>query len=175
MTYAMSTWFTTHGYAEVYPDLFIGAYPRDVADVEELHHLDIDEVLNLVQDSEYAPGERESLESAYASFGIEETRLTLVDFGHLPADRVEEAVGIVVGWLEDDLRVYLHCRAGWQRSAAIAAGAVAVFEGIHVRDALRYVQTRKPSADPLPHQRADLAAWWLHRQVRQQQQQPQAS
>jgi protein-tyrosine phosphatase len=166
MAYAMSSWFTTYGYAEVYPDLYIGAYPRDAADVQELSRLGVDEVLNLVQDSEYGPGERETLEAAYAEHGIDETRLNLVDFGHLPADRVEEAVGLVVGWLDDDLRIYLHCRAGWQRSAAIAAGAVALFEGIHVRDALRYVQNRKPNADPLPHQRADLADWWMNRQAR---------
>jgi atypical dual specificity phosphatase len=166
MTYVMSTWFSTYGYAEVYPDLLIGAYPRDVADVEELGRLGIDTVLNLVQDAEYGPGEREAVAAAYAELGIAESRLDLVDFGRLPADRVEEAVALVVGWLEDDLRIYLHCRAGWQRSAAIAAGAVAVFEGIHIRDALRWVQSRKPTADPLPHQRADLTDWWLHRRAR---------
>ena len=169
MAFAMSTWFTTYGYAEVYPDLYIGACPRDAADVEALSHLAIEVVLNLVQDAEYGPGERETLDAAYAAHGIAETRLDLVDFGRLPADRVEEAVGLVVGWLEDDLRIYLHCRAGWQRSAAIAAGAVAVFEGIHIRDALRYVQTRKPTADPLPHQRTDLANWWAHRHVQRRQ------
>ena len=30
---------------------------------------------------------------------------------------------------------------------------------------LDYVRRRKPSADPLPHQRADLRRWWASRSV----------
>jgi len=57
----------------------------------------------------------------------------------------------------------VHCRAGWQRSAAVAAGVVALHEGMGIDEALAYVQTRKPSADPLPHQREDLRRWWRTR------------
>ena len=159
----MSTWFTTYGYAEVYPDLLVGAYPLDAGDVNALARRGVDRVLNLVEDSEYQPGDRAVIEAAHAAHGIVETRLNLVDFGHLPPDRIEDAVRLVAGWLQDDRRVYVHCRAGRQRSASVAAGAVAVVEGIHIRDALRLVQSRKPTADPLPHQRADLADWWTSR------------
>jgi protein-tyrosine phosphatase len=69
----------------------------------------------------------------------------------------------VAGWLSSGLRSYLHCRAGWQRSAAVAAGVVAVTDDIDVDQALAYVQSRKPSADPLPQQRADLKRWWDER------------
>ena len=62
------------------------------------------------------------------------------------------------------IRTYLHCRAGWQRSAAVAAGIVAVREGMEIEDALAFVQLRKPSADPLPHQREDLRRWWEQRE-----------
>ena len=61
------------------------------------------------------------------------------------------------------LRIYVHCRAGWQRSAAVAAGVVALRRGIDIDAAVRYVQARKPSADPLPHQRDDLHRWWKAR------------
>ena len=66
-------------------------------------------------------------------------------------------------WLDEGARTYLHCRAGWQRSAAVAAGVVAVRTGREIEAALDYVQRRKPSADPLPHQREDLRRWWAGR------------
>ena len=65
----------------------------------------------------------------------------------------------VVEWLAGGAKVYVHCRAGWQRSAIVAAGALAVTRELSAEDALAFVQARKPSADPLPHQRADLERW----------------
>ncbi|HTU30255.1 MAG TPA: dual specificity protein phosphatase family protein [Solirubrobacteraceae bacterium] len=156
----MSTWFRSYGYGEVHPGLIVGAYPLDRGDVNQLRLMQVDRVLNLVEDSEYQPGDREEIEAAYASHGIQETRQSLIDFGHLPADQLEAAVATLVDWLEDDRRVYVHCRAGWQRSAAVASGAVAVIRGISIEAALASVQDQKPSADPLPHQRADLHDWW---------------
>ena len=64
------------------------------------------------------------------------------------------------GWLDDGEVVYLHCRAGWQRSAAVAAGAIAIRDGIELDRALLQVQQLKPTADPLPHQREDLSRWF---------------
>ena len=159
----MSNWFTTYGFAEVHRELLVGAYPLDADDVETLHLMSVVHVLNLVEESEYPPGYRPEIEAALRAAGIAETRLSLIDFGQLPADRLEEAVATLVGWLERGERSYVHCRAGRQRSAAVAAGAVAVLEGIPIEDALRSVQERKPSANPLPHQRADLADWWAAR------------
>jgi atypical dual specificity phosphatase len=161
----MSTWFRTYGFAEIVDHLLIGAFPRDAADVEMLAWLKIDRVLNLVADREYAPEEREEVSAAYAEAGIEEQRIEFVDFGHLPGEEVEAAVRIVLGWLAEGHHIYLHCRAGRQRSAAIAAGVVAIREQIDLRDALRFVHAQKPSADPLPHQRRDLREWWEDRQA----------
>ena len=39
-------------------------------------------------------------------------------------------------------------------------------EGIDIDEALAYVQARKPTADPLPHQREDLRRWWAARTER---------
>jgi protein-tyrosine phosphatase len=157
----VSRWFRSYGFAEVYDRLAIGAYPLDADDVGVLSWLSVDQVLNLVQDGEYEPGQHEAVAAAYATAGIEEERMDLVDFGHLPPELLERAVGTVLGWMDaDDGVSYVHCRAGWQRSAAVAAGVVAVREGLEIEDALAYVQRRKHSADPLPHQVRDLQAWW---------------
>jgi protein-tyrosine phosphatase len=159
----VSRWFRSYGYAEVYDGLVIGAYPLDPDDVRMLKFIRIDRVLNLVEDSEYRRGEREAVRRSFAQVGIEEHRLGLTDYGGLPPDSLEIAVEGVNQWLDDGVRTYVHCRAGWQRSAAVAAAVVAVRDGLSIDDALAYVHARKPSADPLAHQRDDLRRWWESR------------
>jgi protein-tyrosine phosphatase len=156
----VSNWFLTYGFADVLDGLLIGAYPLDEKDVDTLAWIGVQRVLNLVEDEEYRPGEREVVEDALAAAGIEEYRLSLTDYGGLPAAELDAAVRELNAWLDAGIRTYLHCRAGWQRSAAIAAAVVALREGIGIDEALAYVQARKPSADPLPHQRDDLHRWW---------------
>lgn len=162
----MSRWFRSYGYGHVADGLAIGAYPTDDEDVRALEFLNIQRVLNLVEDSEYEPGSREMVTTSYAEAGIEERRLDLIDYGHLPLDALDEAVDIVNGWLDEGLSVYVHCRAGWQRSASVAAGVVALRDGIDIEDALLLIRSRKETADPLPHQREDLRAWWTERSLR---------
>lgn len=159
----MSGWFQSYGFADVLDGLLVGAYPLDQRDVTLLANMGVQRVLNLVEDGEYRPGERAAVEEALAAAGIEEHRMTLTDFGGLPAQDLETAVQTVCAWLDDGVRSYVHCRAGWQRSAAVAAGVVAVREGMDINRALDFVQTRKPTADPLPHQRDDLRRWWSSR------------
>jgi protein-tyrosine phosphatase len=156
----VSRWFRSYGFADVFDDLLVGAYPLDPDDVEMLARMRVRRVLNLTEDDEYGPGDRLAVEYALAAAGIQERRLPLTDYGGLPADVLEQAVQEVNAWLDEGARTYVHCRAGWQRSAAVAAGVVAVRAGVDIDQALDSVQQRKPSADPLPRQRADLRRWW---------------
>jgi protein-tyrosine phosphatase len=160
MISGMSDWFRTYGFAQVHDGLLIGAYPLDADDIRMLGAMSIRQVLNLVEDAEYGPGRRLAVEEGLREARIEEHRMQLTDFGGLPADALEEAVRLVVSWLKAGTPSYVHCRAGWQRSAAVGAGAVAVYEGIGIDEAVALVRERKPSAEPLPHQRDDLRAWW---------------
>lgn len=162
----MSRWFSSYGFADVDDGLVVGAYPLDGNDVEVLRTMSVTHVLNLAQDEEYEPGQHEAVAAAYAAAGIDEARLDVVDYGHLPPAMLQEAVETVLRWLAlGDGTVYVHCRAGWQRSAAVAAGAVAVRRGLELDEALCRVRDRKPTADPLPHQVRDLRAWWDNRLV----------
>jgi protein-tyrosine phosphatase len=162
----VSKWFRNYGFADVSDDLVIGAYPLDVDDVQMLQLIRVGRVLNLVEDEEYEPGERAQVVAALAAAGIEERRLPLIDYGGLQADALDAAVRDVIDSLDSGVRSYVHCRAGWQRSAAVAAAVVAIREGIDIDDALASVRARKPSANPLPHQREDLRLWWEGRNDR---------
>jgi len=159
----MSRWFRRYGYADVFDGLLIGAYPLDTDDVAMLERVGVQRVLNLCDDSEYKRGEHAVVHDALSRAGIGEHRLALVDFGGLRDDELEDAVQEVNHWLDEGERTYVHCRAGWQRSAAVAAGVVALRRGVDIDEAVEYVQSRKPSADPLPHQREDLRRWWTSR------------
>jgi predicted protein tyrosine phosphatase len=159
----VSRWFRSYGFADVLDDLFVGAYPLDDDDVGTLIRVGVRRVLNLTEDAEYRPGDRPTVERALRAAGIEERRMSLADYGGLPSEALEAAVQEVNAWLDEGARTYLHCRAGWQRSAAVAAGVVALRTGRDIEAALDYVQLRKPSADPLPHQREDLRRWWAGR------------
>ena len=161
----VSSWFRSYGFADVFEGLLIGAYPLDDADVSMLASVGIERVLNLAEESEYQPRDRKAVETALEAAGIEEHRLPLPDYGGLPPGLIERAVQEMLDWLRADKRIYLHCRAGWQRSAALAAGVVAIHEHMDIDEALALVQSRKPSADPLPHQREDLRRWWDERRT----------
>jgi atypical dual specificity phosphatase len=160
----MSEWFSLYGFAEIQDGFLVGAFPLDRADVAMLERIKVERVLNLVEDEEYARGEREVVADALQLAGIVEARVGLTDFGRLPGGKLDHAVGEVIEWLKGGQRVYLHCRAGRQRSAAVAAGVVALTEGVDIEEALELVRDRKPSADPLPEQREDLLRWWAERQ-----------
>jgi len=162
----VSRWFRTYGFAEIIDDLLVGAYPLDEEDVGILRELGVMRVLNLAQDAEYRPGEREVVERALLRAGIYEYRVDLEDYGQLPPDVIDEAVADVTEWLDYGLRTYIHCRAGWQRSPAVAAAVLAVVRETDVDAALDFVQTQKPTADPLPHQREDLQRCWEELQTR---------
>jgi protein-tyrosine phosphatase len=157
----MSAWFEQFGFAEVGPSLLMGAYPQDADDVAALRDAGVTAIFNLVQDAEYQkPGGREACAAALAGAGISEERIELVDYGHLRADHIELAATTVLAWLHAGEHVYVHCRAGMQRSAVVTAAIVALHEELEPHEALRRVRARNPQANPLAHQREDLLRWW---------------
>jgi protein-tyrosine phosphatase len=159
----MSQWFDEYGFGEVHPHLLVGAVPLDANDVQVVADQGVDRVLNLVQDPEYPDGARLEVEIGLDANDIEESRVQVVDFGNLSPVALETAVTQVDTWLGEGHTVYLHCRAGWQRSATVAAGVIAIREQVPLEEALLRLGARKPTARPLPHQAEDLAAWWAQR------------
>lgn len=159
----MSDWFERFGFGEVADGLLTGAYPLDAADVAALRAAGVSCVFNLCEDVEYEEGRRAAVAAELAAAGIAEQRLGVEDFGGLKAEALESSVEAVLAWLDAGETVYLHCRAGWQRSATVATGVVALREGIALDEALGAIRRRRPSALPLHHQLEDLHRWWRAR------------
>jgi protein-tyrosine phosphatase len=84
----------------------------------------------------------------------------MVDFAGFGPAQFEAAVSEVVRQLDSGRRVYLHCRAGQQRSSAVAAGVLALRDSVSVEQALSQIRLRKPGARPLERQLEDLRAWY---------------
>jgi protein-tyrosine phosphatase len=156
----MSEWFERFGSAEVYPHLIVGAVLLDANDVQAVVDQQVDRVLNLVRDEEYPTGARLEVEIALEANQVAERRVGVVDFGNVSLGALEQAVRQVEGWLDEDHTVYLHCRAGWQRSATVAAAVIATRENVGIDDALAQLRAAKPTADPLRHQKDDLRSWY---------------
>jgi protein-tyrosine phosphatase len=159
----VSDWFEHFGFAEVASDLLVGAYPQDADDVARLRSAGVTRIFNLVQDIEYEAGARDACIVALEDAGIEERRVELIDYGSLLPGQIERVAQTALAWLDQGERVYVHCRAGWQRSAAVAAAVVALREGVEPPEALELIRERKPTANPLAHQRNDLFRWWAMR------------
>ncbi|MCW3012954.1 MAG: Dual specificity protein phosphatase [Solirubrobacterales bacterium] len=162
----MSHWFETYGFRPVSHGLVTGAYPLDAGDVERLAaEAGVTCVLNLCHDEEYGDGERMEVEAAYAEHGVHEHRLQVADYSEVMPGLLEQGASIAVPWLQSGETVYIHCRAGWQRSATVAAGVLALHVGVEPDEALGRIQRRKPSAQPLHHQLEGLRRWWRGRQA----------
>lgn len=161
----MSKWFERYGFAEVADGLLTGAFPCDGSDVAALAAAGVTAVFNLCEDCEYDEGARDEVAASLARYGIAERRLDVVDYGNVLPGQLERASRDVLDWLDGGERVYLHCRAGWQRSATVAAAVVALRHEVEPGHAVALIQSKKPSAQPLPHQLEDLWRWWRARQA----------
>ena len=160
----MSDWFEHFGFVEVGDDLLMGAYPQDADDVAALREAGVTAVFNLVQDVEYElAGGRDACATALHEAGIRENRVEVVAYGNLLPGHIELAAKTVLAWLQEGERVYVHCRAGMQRSAVVSAAVVALHEELEPLEALEQVRERNPQANPLSHQRQDLLRWWAQR------------
>lgn len=155
----MSEWFRSYGFADVGDGLVIGAYPLDARDVGVLSLLHVERVLNLVQDHEYPAGARDVVAEALAGAGIVERRMQTIDHDILPEPLIGAVVEVVDAWLDEGLHVYMHCRAGWERSAAIATAVIAHRHGLEVDAALAQLRASRPSVAPLPKQLLTIRRW----------------
>lgn len=159
----MSDWFERFGFARVADGLWTGAVLYDAVDVAAVADAGVTAVFNLCEDGEYPQGARDEVADALRARGIAEVRLPCIDYGNVLPGALEQATRQLLAWLDDGEQVYLHCRAGWQRSATVAIAVVALRDEVSLDEARGRVRRMKPSAEPLPHQLEDLSRWWAAR------------
>jgi protein-tyrosine phosphatase len=162
----LSEWFDIYGFGPIDEQLLTGAQPSDAGDVALLGAAGVTAVVNLCADSEYPEGAREQVEAAYAAAGIAEQRFETIDYGNLLPGLLETASDAVLDLIDGGEVVYLHCRAGWQRSTTVAAATLSRRDGIEPDAALGAIRLARPACEPLAHQLEDLWRWWRARASR---------
>jgi len=91
--------------------LILGAFPAK-KDVRQLHELGVRSVLNTCE-------EREGPTKEYATFGINQLRIPIVDFVEPTLDEIKLAVDFIETNFRSARPVYAHCKSGRGRSATI--------------------------------------------------------
>ena len=142
-------------YARLSLNLFGGRMPYTGEHVGLLAEEGVVAVVNLCQDREYWEGERDAVEAAYRETGIAEHRLAVTDGGTVPDHVLDAALAVTVSGDQ----VYVHCRGGRERSAAVATALLAVELGLPADAALARAQRSWPVFDPLPWQLAKVRDW----------------
>jgi protein-tyrosine phosphatase len=137
--------------------VYSGRNPLTDLDVEAIAALGCRIVVDLRQPREWEGNDRAGREAlaALAAYGLERLHLPTPD-GEAPADRdLAAALAVVEPAGRDGAGappVYVHCRAGQERTAAVLLAAHARRRGLSARAALAELQRADPRLRPLPWQ-----------------------
>jgi atypical dual specificity phosphatase len=143
-------------YTRLNDALLAGRMPVSARHVETLHGEGVTAVINLCEDREYWDGERDAVAAACAGAGIAEHRLPVIDGATVPGDVLDRAVEAAAQGV-----VYVHCRGGRERSAAVAIALLAARSGSSADEALDLAVSLRPGFRPLPWQVEGVRSW-LH-------------
>lgn len=155
-------------HAPVTDRLRAGRNPLSEIDVLELVEFGITHVLDLREESEWAaPGRvgRDAVE-AMARHGLARTHIPLRDTAAPTGERLTEAVTFVTATLADPAaRLYLHCRAGIERTGTVLLAWYALSSNLSPTEAAAALRRQYARFRPLPHQHQAVEQW-LRRQRR---------
>lgn len=104
-----------------------------------------------------SPIEREA--AGWEELGVELVALPTRDWVGIPAERFEAVVSAVLERRAAGRTVLLHCLAGVNRAATLAAAVLCRRDRLSVEEAIDRVRAVRPSAAPTPEQVASLREW----------------
>lgn len=147
----------------IVPDrVYMGRNPLSRYDVERLvEEAGITHILDLREAWEYAPPRRgEEALNSLVERGILRAHIPVRDMGALTPADLDACIAFMEETLSaPDARLYLHCRAGRERSGSVAVAWYAHKHGIGYEAALSRLQQIRPSLCPLPAQEHALRVW----------------
>jgi ADP-ribosylglycohydrolase len=146
---------------EIAPGVFAGRAPIFRRDVWRLRALGITHILDLREDLEWdGPGRRgSSAIMEIERLGLARLRVAIKDMGTPSALHLDRSVAFMDAALHLGGKVYVHCRAGVQRTGAIAAAWYARRAGCTVDEAITTLRERRPDLEPMVFQVAAARTW----------------
>ncbi len=142
-----------------------GRNPLSARDVAQLGAAGITHVLDLREETEWTlPRFGSAAIEAMTKMGIQRLHVPVADMGAPNAPDL----GRAVAWIDKALaqsnaKVYLHCRAGMERTAAIAIAFWVAREGISYDAAFRNLKGKRAIFQPLPGQEKAVREWIARR------------
>ncbi len=149
-------------FAPITPTLLAGRAPITREDVAELAAAGVTHVLDLRQAEEWSAPTRLGAEAiaAMSERGIARRNVPVADGGAPSLEELDEAVAFLQrAFLDQRPRVYVHCRAGIERTGAAVVAWWAWEHGTSVRESLDAIHQTNTSIAPLPHQRDAVRKW----------------
>lgn len=145
----------------VAPGLWLGRNPLFAGDVWDLARLGVTHILDLREPAEWAaPGRYGQAALAEVErLGLVRLHLPVRDLGAPAAADLDAAVAFLDAALALGRGVYVHCRAGRERSASVVCAFLAWQRGVSIDDAWHDLAARRPRVRRLPHQFAAVEGW----------------
>ena len=155
-------------FSEITPQLLLGSLPF-AADVRTLSEAGVTAVVNMCDEYE-GPVEQ------YRQYGIEQCRCPTVDMTPPTWNDLEKAVHFIQQKLavtasssHRSPRVFVHCKTGMSRSAAVVLCYLVITEGMTSKEAIRFMKKVRPDVSttakdytPVVHYLRSLAGDGVH-------------
>jgi ADP-ribosyl-[dinitrogen reductase] hydrolase len=149
-------------YSQINEQLYAGRNPLTAWDVKQLAALGITHILDLREPREWKAVDRLGKDAVevIARNGMVRANLVVQDMG-APNDKT---IGAACQFIDGALRqkatkVYIHCRAGMERTAAILIAYHARQHGASYEEALQTLRRARPILRPLPDQESAIRKW----------------
>ena len=149
------------GLRQIDGGLFCGRNPLTAKDVERMLAAGVTQVLDLREDHEWSKPGRFGREAVAALdwCGVPRASIAVVD-GNAPSSEQLDHTWQVLSDGLDDGSVYVHCRAGIERTGAVIAAYLARRDGLSFDDTLRRLNETNAGLYPLSFQ-AEIVRGWL--------------
>jgi protein tyrosine phosphatase (PTP) superfamily phosphohydrolase (DUF442 family) len=141
--------------------LLAGRNPLTAVDVDRLLALGVTNVLDLREEMEWLPP-RFGAEAVAAlqARGVQRLHLPVADTRGPSPEQFDAACEFLKqAEQRPGARVYVHCRGGWERTAAVLIAYYVRRDGLPWRDALRWLQGQRDKFRLWPEQEAAVRAW----------------
>lgn len=141
--------------------IMAGRNPLSARDVEWMKNQGITHVLDLREPREWKPPKFGHLALvAIEKQGLQRLHLEVLDM-NAPKDSVFKATCefIETALAQTDSKVYVHCRAGMERTGAILIAYYAKTQRVSYDEALQELRKSRPILSPLPNQEKATRRW----------------